>query len=503
MPMADACGKRSWAAAALVVALGGCSANDGNAIRVPCVTNDECPFGHYCGPGNVCTFNCRTEADCQGGWCNARGMCEARFDAFPTVRDASVPRIDAAAIDAPASQPADASVIDGPFTPDQTVIVDGAPADLSETQKYCAAIIGKPCTQNGGECQPYGTCILYDHRGVCSCPCTADCSTTPENEDTCPDLSRNRCARINGFWQYCVQLCEPRLGVSECQGHLACHPHSGEIFNISILAACLRPRSESNADCPVTTTRACTTADPQSCPAGQTCVSVGMGATAGHCTVPGRCDPISGLCDAHTMGKASARVGDPCVADTDCAGNMTCKREIDTALYKKGAGEPCTGNSECCSGTCTHEGCSSGPCMAHYRNGYCTIEGCAHGDSLAIRACPAGSRCNHLYTPSMCQKSCRMAVADDCRGQANDRYGDYECRSYANLFFNIDGSPFTSGPVCDFGLFANCERFPSCSALGETGNPTYMKCRGLDGTLKANWSPAAFCFDNTASGPLP
>ena len=44
----------------------------------------------------------------------------------------------------------------------------------------------------------------------------------------------------------------------------------------------------------------------------------------GICVKPGKCDLTSNLCAPHSLGKPTAKIGDPCKDDTECAGNMVC-----------------------------------------------------------------------------------------------------------------------------------------------------------------------------------
>jgi hypothetical protein len=150
--------------------------------------------------------------------------------------------------------------------------------------------------------------------------------------------------------------------------------------------------------------------------------------------------------------------------------------------------------------------------LVYNRNGYCTIEGCTAASTLTIRACPTGSTCNHGYSGGLCQKTCSLAKAPDCRNQSGDLLGDYECRDWSQLTL-VSGFQLASGPVCDFGVGMPCDTFGSsgitCKDLGSPGNPTKMACRGLDGKILTDpKDPLGFCLDNTGSAsasrsPLP
>jgi len=215
------------------------------------------------------------------------------------------------------------------------------------------------------------------------------------------------------------------------------------------------------------------------------------------------------LCDKHALGKESAKVGDACKDDTECAGNMLCFMEYNKAKYEKKEGSTCTTGDECCSGTCSSGKCSKGICPVLNRNGYCTISGCVFANTLTIRTCPPGSNCNYFYGSGLCQKTCKLDAAASCRGNSPDLFGDYECRAYNNLLF--DGGKFMQEPVCDFGPLLSCVSMKNlgkdCSALGDKSNkdslnPTNMSCRDLltGQETSDKFDPNGFCFDTTHSG---
>ena len=95
-----------------------------------------------------------------------------------------------------------------------------------------------------------------------------------------------------------------------------------------------------------------------------------------------------------------------------------------------------------------------------------------------------------------------MKVAADCRGQAKDLYGDYECRAWDRLSWG--GSvKISDKPGCDIGPAMTCDLLGAnldCSYVGLKNNPTNMSCRGLDGTKLAKGTAKGFCLDDTASG---
>jgi len=191
-------------------------------------------------------------------------------------------------------------------------------------------------------------------------------------------------------------------------------------------------------------------------------------------------------------------VGDPCKGDVDCAGNMRCMVQFDEKTFLSGPGGSCSTSSDCCTGgTCSSGTCQGGVCVTRYRNGYCTIGGCTVSSSLT--SCPYGSTCNKAYFAGMCQKTCSLSSATDCRNHSADYLGDYECRAWDQL-------SFSSQPVCDFGDLFTCATLSAagiaCGDLGTSGNPTNMSCRDLNNTTLTSSSATGFCLDDTASGPV-
>jgi hypothetical protein len=387
-----------------------------------------------------------------------------------------------------------------------------------------SANIGKPCTKSGGECGATMTCLLTDSagtKGICACKCTLDDPATPlVNEDSCPDLSKNRCVDQSETTTpdpWCMQLCDPKLGSNTCQGSLACIPWIGSYLGVYDKSICIITGCAADADCPVNTNTKCSLAA-KDCPSGQTCTTY-LGTTVtgdeGRCQLPGKCDTASGLCTDHTLGKSTAKIGDPCKDDRDCANNMECSQEFDRTKYQKKGGDTCTDDLQCCSGTCTGGKCDAGACIVSNRNGYCTMSDCAFKATLPSRACPTGSACNQFSPGGVCRKACDMTKAGDCRGNASDLFGDYECRNYGAYFADpMDPSsskPMLDTPICETGAFMPCDTFASsknkldCSyngtfdAKGTPTNTTNFKCRSYDNKiLTNNFDPNGLCLDDTA-----
>jgi len=399
-----------------------------------------------------------------------------------------------------------------------------------------ATKLGKTCTKSGGECGANATCLLTDTagtKGLCSCKCTLDDSSTPlVNEDSCPELSKNRCVDQSDTTTpdpWCMQLCDPKLGTNTCSTGLSCIPWIGPYLGVYDKSICFFEGCKTDAECPVSTNTKCSIAA-KDCPTGQTCTTY-LGTTVtgdeGRCQLPGKCDTVSGLCTDHTLGKATAKIGDACKDDRDCGNNMECAMEMDRTKYQKKTGEACTDDMQCCSGSCnaTSKKCDSGACIVSYRNGYCTMSDCAFSKTLTSRACPTGSLCFKWYPGGRCYKGCDMTKAGDCRGNASDLFGDYECRNYGAYFADPSDStlatPLLAGPVCETGAYIPCDSFASsttkhdCSiagtydSKGTATNTTNFKCRSYDNkVLTNNYDPDGLCLDDSGSGtafrnPLP
>jgi hypothetical protein len=416
-------------------------------------------------------------------------------------------------------KPPDGKIVDGGPSPEGILLPDGGkkPDQGSATGDCDPASIGKfcndttPCTK--------GWCLTLDSAGksgVCTCDCTPDDSTTPlANEDSCPqpgagfECSPDELEFTSGKKAHiCLKRCAPKTGSNQCDPKLACDPISAVLyfgFDAYQTGYCSDVGCTADTDCPVLGPTKCDpAASTSSCASGEQCVKVS--ATEGQCAKPGKCDTASGLCTAHSAGKATAKIGDACKSDYDCGPTMTCFTEIDNSSKKK-EGTTCTAGSECCSGKCSGGKCTKGLCTVDIRGGYCTTWGCSVENSWADKKCPTGSLCNLRYLAGFCQLSCDLTKAETCRGNPNDRYGDYECRAFQNL-------GYTTGPVCDFGTWARCNNFGTgldCSFFGTDtdpktqqtieGNPTNMACRGLDGQVLADKaSPIGYCLDDTGSG---
>jgi hypothetical protein len=384
--------------------------------------------------------------------------------------------------------------------------------------------VGKECTSTSTTDCPSGyLCLLTAtiggvQKGVCTKDCTLDNPSTSTNEDNCPDLKNNQCVGVplvgGTTRNFCLRRCLPRLGCNECSKNTFCYPGSGAYLGAPNRALCLYYKASAacakDADCNVTTGTKCNYTL-SNCPTGQTCLLYANSSTVsndGICAKPGKCDVLSGLCKPHTQGTTGAKIGDPCKGDTDCANGMDCAIEYDETKYRKSYLSTCTYNSDCCSGTCTSGLCAAGPCDVNYRNGYCTIYGCTFASSLTHAACPGGSACNLLYSTGMCQKTCDPLKAATCRGHANDKFGDYECRSWNNITHSILGK-ISPSPLCEQGAGLHCSGtksgtyISSCAALGPSGNSTKMSCRDTSNKVLTNqYDPSGRCLDDTPSAPV-
>ena len=409
---------------------------------------------------------------------------------------------------------------------------DGTPATDGTAKKCVAAKLGLPCTKDGKECGDANTCLLLTATaGVCTCQCTPDDSKTPlVNEDDCPGQPKNICGPTaievtsggkKSKANFCMQLCEPKLGSNSCSKGIVCHPSSGSTWGLFGKAVCSTPLGSSracakNSDCQVSTGAKCSV-KAKDCATGSTCLALVTGKDNGLCFKDGSCDVVSGLCKAHTSGKAGAKVGDGCKGDVDCGNGMDCLFEYDQVkdLAMVAKGGKCTADSDCCSNKCstTSGTCDDGEaCGIRNRNGYCTIIGCGFSKTLTHKACPTGSECNKIYTSGFCMRQCKLDAKtgkDSCRDNKADKLGDYECRAWNNL--SIASGAITKGPVCDLGSFS-CSIFKGSSSLdctflglqtGTTKNPTNMVCRDLKNNKLTNkFDAKGYCLDDTASGPV-
>jgi hypothetical protein len=394
-----------------------------------------------------------------------------------------------------------------------------AAGPCSNCKKLFSGTIGKPCTSANAAtvCGTGAICLLTTSgatpSGVCAQSCTPDNPATASvDEDSCPGRPDNVCAAIpftsGATVNYCLHRCNPALGCNECPKDLVCHTRSGSMVGLTGEAVCLYYKTSggctTDADCNVTTGTKCNTAS-ANCPTGQTCLAYSSTAsTDGICAKSGSCDVISGQCKPHTLGKTGVAIGAPCAGDTDCANGMRCNLEYDENKYEKTGGSTCASNSECCSGSCSLGYCTTGVCNLLWRNGYCGISGCVFATTMPHLACPTGSECNLVYSSGLCQKSCSLTKASDCRGHAADKLGDYDCRDWSKITLNA-GKP-TSGPVCDLGPFLPCDvaqnitAITDCADFGDSTNSTGFACRDSTGVVLSNkFDPKGTCLDTTSS----
>ena len=341
--------------------------------------------------------------------------------------------------------------------------------------------MGHPCAATAG-CCPGLSCTAIDTGiQICSKSCKPDDPSTPlVNEDNCQWSHICGSVTTPGKTYRCLLKCTPQSPSNSCPAGLACHPSSPKYSGKITQAVCVYPACKSGTDCPVMLSETCdmATAVPKcsKMPKGAFCAPEAKGSTLGRCALPGFCNAANGLCGMHKHGKASAKVGDPCADDRDCAGQMRCLMEENQM------------------GT------------VRQRNGYCTIEGCVFGNTLFHKSCSMGSTCSRYAYGGLCFRSCNLQQAATCRGHAKDKHGDYECRAWNNLSVG-GGVTVSKTPVCEPGHWATCDLFGTakldCSALGiyNKNNPTKMACRDpKSGKVLAKGSPAGYCLDTTASG---
>ena len=461
----------------------------------------------------------------------ATGGCVAVLAVFAMVACSDSDKKQTPGKEAGANTDSKANSTDGGGSPqnDGRIIVaeGGATGDGGQAAYVCdSKLIGKACTKDGGECGDTSTgmgCLQTsdDGTGICTCDCQPDNPDSPlKNEDSCPDQADNVCGSVEltsgDTVNLCLRRCTPGFGGNSCDGAISCDPRSGLVFGLDS-AVCAFPGCKTDDDCPVITATACKTDDATTCTNGQRCIATADTGTDGLCAMAGACDATSGLCndrkDKAGTFKADAKVGDACKDDTECGSVMRCERQLDTGATMGAEGADCQADTDCCSGTCdTSKKCTAGVCTMHARNGYCYIPFCAADSLKAVYGCPAGSVCNRLYTGGLCLKACKLGAgadadaADLCRGNPNDKAGDYECHNFKNL--GNGELTLADGPSCDFADTFTCAFFDfpnnnglSCAILGDANNTTKMGCRTIDGKPTTQYDPKGFCFDDTTSGP--
>jgi hypothetical protein len=334
---------------------------------------------------------------------------------------------------------------------------------------------------NGACCPGLQAFKLETGISICSSSCTPDDPSTPlVNEDSCPDPSKHTCGPTNPLLpssqHLCVRRCTPQYGSNVCGGSLACHWKSTSYSGAIDEAVCVHQRCNSAKACPIFLSQSCTVNAAGQCASipGTFCAEDERSLTGGTCALPGACESASGLCLPHASTGLGA-IGAACKDERDCKSGMRCDRERSTV------GE------------------------IHARGGYCTLEGCAFAKGMPQRSCPSGSVCQRLFPGGLCFKSCKLETASDCRGNPNDKHGDYDCYAWNNL--SAGGAMIADAPTCEPADSYPCNFFGTspldCSYLGTTpGNPTGMSCRNRKtGAVLPQSSPAGLCLDTTASGP--
>ena len=366
---------------------------------------------------------------------------------------------------------------EGGVTPD-TMAPDTGPITPKDHNIGAGCASAKDCKKDSPLCLQYTKLFSWvtTNAGICTATCTPDSSSTPlVDEDSCPNPGY-KCATFrytSGDLNYCVKTCDPSLTKNPCDANsgTTCHPRSTQWSGSLTSAVCLWPKCASDKECPVTLKKTCT--------ADADCSGQGTGAfcytSSSQCALPGKCT-TGGICGKHSQGKATAKVGDPCLDDKDCPSNGSCMRE---------------------------EASSTNAIGVSNRNGYCSISYCSFAKTITDFACDSGSACNGLYYGGVCFKKCDLKKAADCRGNANDKGGDYECYGWNNL--SVGSNPVSSSALCQSAASITCDFLGTsmdCSALGLQSNPTKMSCRDRDtGVAKSSKSdPTGVCLDDTASG---
>jgi len=417
--------------------------------------------------------------------------------------------------------------------------IDEDGACFSNIGHWCDPAAGSGQDELNPSCHNDTRCLDLDDdtNGICVVfGCGKDNLATGTNEDTCDILYGNDfvCVDFQGARDdtnpddnICVEKCTPDDTSNPCESPFACTPASTRLGGID--AVCFDLACTAGTDCPVSVTNnaTCTVATQSTdCPgAGQFCVlsndtDVDGDFDIGACSVAGSCNTANGLCAPHSMGTATARIGDPCQADTDCPDGGACIGEVSFQD-------------------------NNGVLYRSPRNGYCTMHSCRWPDTLTGFACPGGSACyNYAFstgTGGSCFDSCDPEDATGCRDDLDangattngtpcdvamgittncDWYGDYECLAiqeewvYAGTGVRVvearDGT--FDGRICDFVAPARGDctfvaMVGGCAELAPLGNPNGMDCRyprtGVATVLGADEDGR--CLDSTAgtiSGPL-
>lgn len=337
-------------------------------------------------------------------------------------------------------------------------------------------VMGHGCTKKsecGGDAPDCLVVSNAKQAGFCTSSCTPDDSTTPLiNEDNCPKNFYCSGIQMTSGTEsyYCLQECVPSTTTNPCLSKkISCHPTSSRYIKPN-QAVCFYTACENDKDCPVWSLTACQK--------DTDCTSVGTGAFCddNFCAMPGKCMP-SGLCGKHPgVGKATAKVGDPCKSDLDCAENGRCLGE-DTK--------------------------NEGGFGVGWRNGYCVVRGCMFSDKLPDFDCGPGAVCNYSYYGGYCFKECALNDAKGCRDYSGDKGGDYECYDWTG--WTTSGVKMALKPMCMEASGQTCDSVNStngCAAIGDSTNSTNMKCRDrYTGKSKSNpKDPSGICLDDTASG---
>jgi len=364
--------------------------------------------------------------------------------------------------------------------------------------------------------------------------CRLDIAGTPSvDEDDCKDRFGHEhvCVDLDGYAgdppynppgpppepdpgpdrRVCVRRCVPSATANPCNPEFACTPDSTR-FNFKD-AVCIDVACRDNHDCPVGVSNDRTCMSDADCNSGadEFCVllhdsdddgSLDIGA----CSVDGNCIMATGICGRHSLGDASASIGDPCQADVDCPVGGRCLNETV--------------------GTDDLDVAHRAP-----RNGYCTMLGCRFRAASGV-SCPTGSACSHHFFAGGCTDLCDPADATGCRDDldadgdptgngvpcdvvngivsACDWHGDFDCWDWGGWAFTANGLPVVGGgdaQICDYigPVQSTCESISSggqgCPGMAPTGNPADMDCRDPEsGAPTSSNDPAGRCVDTTTSG---
>ncbi len=373
----------TWACTALLVALSGCGAGDGDVpqqVAVSCGHVSDCPAGQTCGPNGYCI------SGSGGGLPDGGGVSDGGFSFGDAGGDTG------------AGRGGDAGTRGGSDTGAQRGGDTGAGRGLdagaaTSCVDRCGLLTGG-CACNGG-CAAAGNCC-DDYEAVCggggtrgSCTSDAQCDDgLPCTLDTC---SAGKCAHTPGANQCLIDgkcVAAGTAGPGMC---LVCAP----------LAKATGWSMDVGGSCD--DGKACTSND--ACTAQGSCAGT---PTPGCCVSDAECAstlPCSvGTCDAGTNTCTYTAKPGCCSKDSDCTGNaqpcqvLYCNAALGACDVKTATdGAACTDGDGCTVG----DACTAGFCVGKANscddNNPCTADSCQGGkcvNAVQGSCCQSGACCD-------------------------------------------------------------------------------------------------------------